>query len=236
MQATVIIGKHAVKECLQSDAHIEKLYIRKRQKDSDDIRKLIALANKHNVQTQWLESNRFDQRFSGDHQGIACITHDFNQCTVEDIIQQSPSVVLVLDHILDPHNFGAICRTAEAFGVTHICYPKDRAVQITPSVVKASAGAIQNISLCKLTNLMNGLKKLANHGFWIYGASSNQGMSLKKASFNKPMVLICGSEDKGISPGLTKIIDEFIHIPLEGKTSSLNVSVATGIIINTITP
>ena len=114
--------------------------------DSDDIRKLIALANKHHVQTQWLESNRFDQRFSGDHQGIACITHDFNQCTVEDIIQQSPSVVLVLDHILDPHNFGAICRTAEAFGVTHN-YPKDRAVQITPSVVKASAGDPKHFAL-----------------------------------------------------------------------------------------
>ena len=82
---------------------------------------------------------------------------------------------------------------------------------------------------------MNGLKKLASNGYWIYGASSNQGQPLSNMSFNYPMVIICGAEDKGISPGLSKIIDDFIHIPLKGEISSLNVSVATGIIINRIT-
>ena len=234
MSATVIIGKHAVKQCLVSNDHIEKLYIRKRQKNNDDIQKIIASAKKQRIGVQWLEPQRFDERFSGDHQGIACITHSFNQCSISDIINIQPNVVLVLDHILDPHNFGAICRSAEAFGVQHVCYPKDRAVQITPSVVKASAGATQNITFCKLTNLMNGLKQLASNNYWIYGASSNQGTPINNIQFNQPMVLICGSEDKGISPGLTKIIDEFVHIPLIGKTSSLNVSVATGILLSNL--
>ena len=149
MSATVIIGKHAVKQCLASDAHIEKLYIRKRQRNNDDIQKIITSAKKQHIGVQWLEPQRFDARFNGDHQGIACITHSFKQCQVSDIIEHQPRIVLVLDHILDPHNFGAICSSAEAFGVHHVCYPKDRAVQITPSVVKASAGAPKTLPFVK---------------------------------------------------------------------------------------
>ena len=234
MSSRIVIGKHAVRQTLASDQHIEKLYVRERQKMNDDLKRLIDTAKKQRIQVQWLEPYRFDQRFSGEHQGIACITHSFDQTSIEDIIADQPSIVLMADHLQDPHNFGAICRTAEAFGIHHICYPKNRSVQITPSVVKASAGAIEAMKLCKLTNLNQALKKLAQHGYWIYGASSNIGQPLDKTSFNFPMVLICGSEHDGISPGLAKIIDEFVHIPLFGETSSLNVSVATGIIINKI--
>tara|TARA_S200000501_G_C20593010_1_gene642435 strand:- start:33 stop:743 length:711 start_codon:yes stop_codon:yes gene_type:complete len=236
MSATIIIGKHAVKQCLSSDDHIEKVFIRQRQRTNDDIKKIISIAKKKRILVQWLEPHRFDLRFSGDHQGIACITHGFKQCTVSELISVKPSVILMLDHLQDPHNFGAICRTAEAFGVTHICYPKDRAAQITPSVVKASAGAIQHITFCKMTNLANGLDQLSSNGYWVYGASSNKGNDLSNLQFNHPLVIICGSEEKGISPGLSKYIDEFIHISLKGKTSSLNVSVATAIIINKIAP
>mgnify|MGYP001282984333 CR=1 FL=1 len=236
MSSTIIIGKHAVKQCLNSDDHIEKVFIRQRQKTNDDIKKIIAIAKKKRILVQWLEPHRFDLRFSGEHQGIACITHGFSQCSISDLITEKPSSIIVLDHIQDPHNFGAICRTAEAFGITHICYPKDRAAQITPSVVKASAGAIQHITFCKLTNLANGLNKLSTNGYWVYGASSNQGIELSNIQFNTPSVIIFGSEDKGISPGLTKYIDEFVHIPLKGKTSSLNVSVAAAIIVQKIAP
>ena len=196
--------------------------------------RIIDTAKKQRIQVQWLEPYRFDQRFPGDHQGIACITHSFEQTTIDDIIHDQPRVVLMADHLQDPHNFGAICRTAEAFGVQHMCYPKNRAVQITPSVVKASAGAIESMKLCKLTNLNQALKKLAANGYWIYAASSNIGQPIDQLSINFPMVLICGSEHAGISEGLTKLIDEFVHIPLLGETSSLNVSVATGIIIHKI--
>ena len=231
MSATIIIGKHAVKECLQSGDHVEKVYLRQRSRTNDDLHKIISLAKKKRILVQWLEPHRFDSRFSGEHQGIACITHGFNQCTINTLIEEKPSVVIMLDHLQDPHNFGAICRTAEAFGVHHICYPKDRAVQITPSVVKASAGAANSINFCKITNVSNGLKKLAENGYWIYGASSNQGIDLNQLEFNAPLVIILGSEDKGISPGLSKFIDEFVHIPLKGKTSSLNVSVAAAIML-----
>ena len=234
MSATIIIGRQAIKQYLNSDQHIEKVFVRERQKMNDDLRHIISLAKKKKVQLQWLEPYRFDQRFPGDHQGIACIAHSYNQLTIDDIIRDQPRVVLMADHIQDPHNFGAICRTAEAFGIHHVCYPKNRAVQVTPSVVKASAGAMEAIKLCKLTNLNQALKKLAKNGYWIYAASSNIGQPVASMTFNFPMVLICGSEHDGISAGLKPSIDEFIHIPLIGETSSLNVSVATGIIIHKI--
>ena len=205
--------------------------------DSDIMMTLNGLLHwqkKNGVLLQWLEPFRFDQRFEGDHQGIACIVHSFDQLTIDQMIHEQPRVILMADHIQDPHNFGAICRSAEAFGVVHMCYPKNRAVQITPSVVKASAGAMESMKLCKLTNLRQALKKLSSHGYWIYGASSNIGKDINTMTFNFPMVLICGSEQSGISEGLSKLIDEFVHIPLSGQTSSLNVSVATGIIINKI--
>lgn len=236
MSATIIIGKRAVHQCLESGQAIEKVYVRTRQSTASDIQAIVERATKRNVPCQWLEAHRFDQRFSGDHQGIACLIHSFQTCSVTDIIHEKPSVVLVLDHIQDPHNFGAICRSAEAFGIRHICYPKDRAVQITPSVAKASAGAVNYITFCRVTNIRQTIQTLSKQDFWVYGASSNTGQSLNSVRVNHPLVLICGSEDTGISPALTKYIDAFIHIPLTGKTSSLNVSVATGIIIHSITP
>ena len=234
MSSRIIIGKHAVRQAISGDQHIEKLYLRERQRTNDDLKRIITSAKKQGIQTQWLEPQRFDQRFSGDHQGIACITHSFKQTTIHEIGIKKPRIVLMADHLEDPHNFGAICRTAEAFGIHHVCYPKNRAVQITPSVVKASAGAIDSIQLCKLTNLNQALRKLKESGYWIYAASSNVGQSLEKVTFNFPMVLICGSEHSGVSEGLVKSIDEFVHIPLIGQTSSLNVSVATGIIMHKI--
>ncbi|MEK9727428.1 MAG: 23S rRNA (guanosine(2251)-2'-O)-methyltransferase RlmB [Candidatus Margulisiibacteriota bacterium] len=234
MSATVIIGRNAVKQYLNSNHHIEKLYVRDRQTMNQDLRQIISSAKKRGILVQWLAPYKFDDRFDGDHQGIACISHSYQQVTLNDIIHAAPDRVLVLDHLNDPHNFGAICRTAEAFGISHIVYPKNRAVQITPSVVKASAGAIQNIKLTQISNLRNALDRLKSAGFWIYGASSNIGQSIDSIQFNAPCVLICGSEDAGISPGLKKVIDEFVHIPMQGKTSSLNVSVATGIIIHKI--
>ena len=234
MSATVIIGRNAVKQFLNSDQHIEKLFIREREKTNKDLNDIIKLARQKGVQVQWLKPYKFDDRFEGDHQGIACMSHNFKQLSIKELAQEAPPTILVLDHLNDPHNFGAICRTAEAFGIHHIVYPKNRAVQITPAVVKAFAGAIQNITFTKVTNLRQSLQILKQAGHWVYAASSNQGHPLHKTEFNQPTILICGSEENGISPGLVKEIDEFIHIPMHGKTSSLNVSVATGIIINKI--
>lgn len=234
MSADVIIGRNAVRQYLESNQHIEKLYLRDRQSMNDGLKQIIQTAKKQRVQIQWLAPNRFDDRFEGDHQGIACITHGFKQQSIKQICEAMPDVVIMLDHLNDPHNFGAICRTAEAFGVSTIVYPKNRAVQLTPSAVKSAAGATENLIFSQVTNLRQSIDRLKDAGYWIYAASSNIGEPIHAASFNRPMVLVCGSEESGISPGLKKTIDAYVHIPMKGKTSSLNVSVATGIILSKI--
>ena len=232
MSATVIIGKHAVRSFIESDKFIEKLFVRQKNRDTPDIQQIIRLASQKNIPIQRMDPRRFDQRFDGEHQGIACITHELNACTLSQVLNEKPNVILMLDHIEDPHNFGAICRSAKAFGITTVCYPKNRNAQISPTVVKASAGAIESLALCKVTNLNQTLKKLKQDGYWVYAASSNKGHAVTNLKVHFPMVLICGSEAKGISPSCASETDEFVHIPLNGKTSSLNVSVATGIIIH----
>ena len=233
MSSRIVIGKHGVLSCLSSSDHVEKAYLRKGI-GKTGVQRIIELAKERRILVQWLEPHSFDLRFKGDHQGVACISHAFRQFSIADAINQKPPVILMLDHIQDPHNFGAICRSAEAFGVHHVCYPKNRSVQITPSVEKASAGAIEMVSFCKLTNLSQSLNELRKGGYWVYAASSNAGTAIHSIIMNQPMVLIMGSEHQGVSPGLSKSIDEWLHIPLTGKTSSLNVSVAAGIILSKI--
>ena len=213
---------------------IEKLFIRDGRDHRLDDHAIARLARQKKCPIQRLSADVFDSRFDGNHQGVAIVVHDYKQATLGDIIEQPPSVILVLDHLKDPHNFGAICRTAEAFGVHHIMYPKNRAVQITPSVEKTAAGAMEQMVFIKQTNLRQALQTLRKNGVWVYGASSNQGQPIERAQLNHPMAIICGAEESGISPGLAPLIDAFIHIPMLGKTSSLNVSVATGIIIHSI--
>ena len=236
MSTTVIIGKHAVRQLLSSDKPIEKMFVLKKSSMSGDIRQLITLAKNQRCPVQWLDAPRFNERFQGDHQGIAAITHNLAMISLKELINEAPPVIIMLDHIEDPHNFGAICRSAEAFGITAICYPKNRNAQLSPTVSKASAGAIERLKLCKVTNLKQSLSQLKAAGYWVYAASSNHGESLQTVNVHSPTVLIVGSESSGISTACASEADGFIHIPLSGRTSSLNVSVATAIIIHTLFP
>ena len=117
MSATVIIGRNAVKQFLNSKHHIEKIYIRERQTINQDLRQIIATAKKNGILVQWIAPHKFDDRFQGDHQGIACISHNFEQYSLADIIKESPHVVLALDHLND-HNFGAICQWLKPLAFT----------------------------------------------------------------------------------------------------------------------
>ena len=140
----------------------------------------------------------------------------------------------MIDHIQDPFNFGAILRTCETLGVTWVIYPKDRNCPITPGVVKASSGAIHHMNLVRVTNLAQSLEKLEKAGYWIYGTSDQGATDLDTFKPNSPMVLIVGNEEKGLSPLLAKKTHGIIKISMHGKVSSLNVSVATGILIYTL--
>lgn len=148
---------------------------------------------------------------------------------------QSTSLVLMLDSIEDPMNFGAIIRSAESFGVDALIYKKDGQCQITPAVIKTSQGAISNLNMIKVTNLSDTIAKLKNAGYWVYASCLDpQAHKLDEIKFSGKVVIIVGNENKGISPLVIKNADFKVYIEAPGKTQSLNVSAATAVLLHTI--
>ena len=148
---------------------------------------------------------------------------------------QSSSLVLMLDSIEDPMNFGAIIRSAESFGIDALIYKKDGQCQITPAVIKTSQGAISNLNMIKVTNLSDTINKLKEAGYWIYASClDQQAHKLDEIKFSGKVVIIVGNENKGISPLVLKNADFKVYIEAPGKTQSLNVSAATAVLLHTI--
>ena len=149
---------------------------------------------------------------------------------------QSTSLVLMLDSIEDPMNFGAIIRSAESFGIDALIYKKDGQCQITPAVIKTSQGAISNLNMIKVTNLSDTINKLKQAGYWIYASClDQQAHKLDEIKFSGKVVIIVGNENKGVSPLVLKNADFKVYIEAPGKTQSLNVSAATAVLLHTIT-
>jgi 23S rRNA (guanosine2251-2'-O)-methyltransferase len=228
-----IKGKHAIYEALQSEAQIERIIIDYKSQNNSDIKKIISLARTKSIKVQIVPSQKFWKECAEENaQGIIAYTSEILQLDIADIVMNPKKypLVLAVDHIEDPYNFGAIIRTAEIFGVKAIIYPKDRNSQITPGVIKVSSGAIHHLDIIKVVNLAQALQKLEKAGYWLYGADSNQGTDLDTFSPSFPLVLVVGNEHKGISTRISKMLHLKVKIPTIGKTDSLNVSVATGVI------
>lgn len=152
---------------------------------------------------------------------------------LEGVSQKNRAIVIALDHLQDPQNFGAICRTAEALGVSGVLLPRDRSVVVTPGVYSASVGAVETVPVVQVSNVGEGLRKLKEAGFWIVGTTLNEGATGIEAmpDFDK-VVLVLGAELEGLSPGIEKLCDWRIYIPLIGKVQSLNVSAAGAILMH----
>ena len=161
------------------------------------------------------------------NQGIVVEISDYEYKTM-DVIDDD--FVIMLDHLEDPHNFGAIIRTAESIGIKNIIIPKDRSVVVNETVMKCSAGTLNHINIIQVTNLRNAIDKLKEMGFFIYGAEAD-GVNYKKENYDGKMCLVIGSEGKGISPIIRKSCDVIISLPMRGHINSLNASVAAGILI-----
>lgn len=163
----------------------------------------------------------------GNHQGVIIEVNDYNYYNLNDI---DGDFVIILDHIEDPHNFGAIIRTCAAAGIKSIIIPKDRCVKVTDTVVKTSAGTINKVKIIMVSNLIDAIKKLKKLNYYIYGAAA-EGEYYQTIDYSGKKVLIIGNEGKGISPLVKKNCDFLIGIPLKNNVESLNASVAAGILI-----
>lgn len=221
-----IYGKNVSIEALRNNKTIKKAYIYNNFKDEEILKQI---KNK-NIPIKRMEKKELDKIVDGNHQGIVLVVEDYEYCDIDDIIKDDDCLIIMLDHLEDPHNFGAIIRTCEAAGVDGIIIPKDRSVEVNSTVVKVSTGALEYVKIAQVTNLRNTLDYLKKKGFWIVGTDM-VGTSYDEIDYTGKTCIVIGSESNGMSRIVKDACDFIASIPIYGKTNSLNASVAAGIII-----
>lgn len=226
----LIYGKNPCKEILSTDKPIIRAYLEKGINDD-----LLKILQKKEVETIVLPKNDFYGKFTGNHQGIVFEVPDYKFLSLEEVLKKYPAsdkpVFLMLDGITDPHNLGAIIRSAEAGGIKAIIIPKNRSVGITGTVAKVASGSLEYMDLVEVTNLAQTIEKLKKMNFWIVGTDMIAPKTYSDIDVSSALCVIIGSEGKGISRLLKETADYLVNIPMVGKVNSLNASVSAGIII-----
>lgn len=231
----IIYGLNPVLEALRGSRKIFELFIAGSTTDKR-MEKLLKLAAERKVPVRQREKIDL-QRLSGTdhHQGVACKVEPFPYADFDDVLAglqgNNEALILVLDSVQDPHNLGALIRSAACAGAHAVVIPKDRAAGVTAAVEKASAGATETISVVQVTNIAQSLEALKKAGFWIYGADGSARRTPYDQNFTGPVALVIGGEGEGIRPLVRKGCDEVVAIPMQGGVNSLNASVAGGILL-----
>jgi len=227
-----IFGKNVALEKLNNNSKINKIYISNKFNDE----KILSLIQRKNIKTYIVSNRELDKMCKGLHQGIILEVENVKtynlEETLEEINKEYPLIV-ILDHIEDPHNFGAIIRSCEAFGVDAIIIPTERSVDITSTVVKVSVGTIDKEKIVKVVNLNTAIKKLKQYGYWIVGTDM-KGEPYTDINYKTKIAIVIGNEGKGISRLVSENCDYLAKIPMKGTVNSLNASVACGIFLSEI--
>ena len=228
-----IKGRNAVREALNSDVNIIRIMVSNSSKDKV-LLDIVSLAKKKGVKIQYLDNKILDKECDN-NQGIIADTSDFKYSTVEDILQVAKdknknNFILIFDGIEDPHNFGSIIRVAECLGVDGIIISKNRACPVNDTVSKVSAGAIEHVKIAKVTNINTEIERLKQNNIWVYACELG-GEDLDSADLSGNIAVVVGSEGDGVSRLTRKICDGVVSMQMYGKVNSLNVSVATGIVL-----
>ncbi len=230
----VVSGRNAVRELLAGERDIDKLYVSSGEREGS-IKMLIATAIEKRIPVVEVERAKLDAISGGArHQGIVAMAAEHNYSTVDDILEYAESrgerpFVIILDGVEDPHNLGAIIRSAECLGAHGVIIPKRRAVGLTPTVAKASAGAIEYVRVAKVTNIASTVDELKERGLWIYAADMG-GEDYHKTDLTGSVGIVLGSEGDGISRLVREKCDFTLSIKLMGKVNSMNVSCAAAVI------
>lgn len=213
----LVYGKNVLHEL--NEKQIKKIYISRRE--------YIPYLNEHGLKYEFTNQNVLDSKVKGNHQGIVIDILDYNYYTIDDV---DSDFIVILDHLSDPHNMGAIIRTCECIGATNIIIPKDRSVLVNDTVYKTSVGAINNVKIIMVSNLNNAINKLKKDGYFIYCADMD-GVNYKTVNYAPKKVLVVGSEGFGVSKLVKDNSDEVVSLPMYGKINSLNASVSAGILL-----
>ncbi|MCX5833706.1 MAG: 23S rRNA (guanosine(2251)-2'-O)-methyltransferase RlmB [Deltaproteobacteria bacterium] len=236
----VIYGINPIMEMLRGRAKSVKQIVVAGTRGGGNIQDLLRLAALSGIPVEYRD-RAYLEKLAGtrDHQGVICLCKDFEYTGLDAVISnlREPfldGLIVLLDGITDPQNLGSLLRTAQCFGANGVVIPQDRAAPVTPSVIKASAGAALHLPVARVVNLANTLDRLKKEGYWIYAAEAHSGDAIDTVDFERPIGLVMGSEGEGIRSLVRKKCDFFVSIPLEGTFDSLNVSVAAGILLHHI--
>lgn len=222
----LVFGRNVAYEYLTENKKINKIFLL----DSFNDRDIMGLINKKQVSVQRLSKIELNKKVSGVHQGIILEVPDYKYASLDDLLVNENPLIVILDHIEDPHNFGAIIRTCEATGVDGIIIPDDRCCDVNGTVVKTSVGTTEKVKIARVKNLANTIDRLKDKGFWIFGTDMD-GEDFRKLDYKGKTAIICGNEGSGMSRLVHDKCDFIASIPMSGTVNSLNASVATAIVI-----
>ena len=223
----LVMGRNVAEDLLKKNKKVRKIII---QEGFDD-KNIISLIEKNNLSVEIKKKFEIDRLCPGVNQGIILDIPDYKYMELNDFINNNEDFVVLLDHLEDPHNLGAIIRTCEAAGVKSIILPRDRQVQVNATVMKTSVGTLDNVSLVSVSNLVNTIERLKEAGYWIVGTALENSQDYRTIDYSGKIALVIGNEGKGISELVAKKCDFLAKIPMYGETNSLNASVAAGIMI-----
>ncbi|MBN1637533.1 MAG: 23S rRNA (guanosine(2251)-2'-O)-methyltransferase RlmB, partial [Ignavibacteriales bacterium] len=230
-----IIGRKPVLEAVKSGVELEQIYIAFGQK-GDILHTIKKIAKENNVKISEVNQQKLNSIAKSDNnQGIVAVRKIYKEIILNEIINKTKKIknplLLILDTIQDPHNLGAILRTAECAGVNGIIISTHNSAPITPTVEKISVGALSHLDICLVSNINNAIKILKENGFWIVGTSLATDKFYSEIDYDIPLGVVIGNEEKGIRDLIAKNCDFLVKIPMKGKIQSLNVSVATGVLL-----
>ena len=235
--AGTIEGRNPILEALKSGRPIGKILIAKNIERHGTIAEIIHLAQTEVYPLEWVERQAIDrQSETGSNQGILAFTAVKEYVGLDDLLaiskeKNEPAFYVILDGIEDPHNLGAILRTADATGVHGVIIRERRAVGLTPAVEKASAGAVEYVPVARVTNISRTIETLKQNNVWIVGIDQSGNTNYTQVDYKPPTAVVIGGEGKGLSELVKKNCDFLVCIPMKGKISSLNASVAAGVVM-----
>lgn len=228
-------GKNTIKGLIDSKTSLEVVYLNHKFNDKE----ILNLLKRNNIYYEFVDKEYLDKLSdNSNHQGIVVKTFKYEYKDLKSIVEKNKNnenaLILILDGLEDPQNFGSIIRTSEALLVSGIIIPKNRSVKVTPSVARVSTGAINLVDIALVTNINQSIKYLKENNYWIVGADMNTDLLYDQVDYKMKIGLVIGSEGKGISAQTKKECDFLVKIPMYGKISSLNAAISSAIIMYAI--
>lgn len=223
----LVYGRNVALEVLKKPKNVQKVLLQ----DGFDDKNILTLLEKSKIPVFIKPKKEIDHLAEGVHQGIILYVRDYQYYPLADIVNEDASFLVILDHLEDPHNFGAIIRTCEAAGVDGIIIPKDRQVQVNATVMKTSVGTLDTMKVSQVANLSSTIDYLKKNDFWVVGTALEDSVDYRSIDYSGKIALVIGNEGAGISELVRKKCDFIAKIPMYGTTNSLNASVASGIMI-----